>query len=88
MNQALRFNKNGTLQPFYRDKLFLSIYDSLKHRKTAQMDATALADTIIGKLHSNSQGAGIERDYVADVTYKTLKLFDQVAATHYKAFHP
>lgn len=76
------------LEPFQRDKLFMSIYDSLKHRKTAQEDATALTDTVISKLYLLMHEALIEKPSIAVVTTDVLKRFDKVAATYYLAFHP
>lgn len=38
------------LYPFSRDKLFLSLYQSLGHRKDALNSSTALTSTVIGRL--------------------------------------
>ena len=87
-SQALMLLESGRLEPFYRDKLFLSIHDSLKHRKTALSDATALTDTILGKLYKNSiKDAVINKKSLVETTANTLKHFDNAAFTHYKAFH-
>lgn len=74
-------------KPFLRDKLFLSIHDSLKHRKTALDDAIALTDTIVSKLVRNNQSAIIEKSQISQIVTPILKRFDKVAATHYQAFH-
>lgn len=76
------------LQPFSRDKLFLSVYDSLKHRKTAQKDATGLTDTIISTLYALMNNATLNKSNIVATTIKTLSRFDRAAATHYEAFHP
>jgi len=76
------------LQPFHRDKLFISIYNSLKHRKTALRDATELTDTIISKLYSYMKNAILDKESIIFVSLQTLKRFDKVAAIHYEAFHP
>jgi transcriptional regulator NrdR family protein len=80
---------NGALQPFSRDILFVSVLDSLRHRKSAIDDATALTDAILARLSDcmNTHGA-VVRDELAISTQKTLERFDPVAGTHYKAFHP
>lgn len=75
-------------QPFSRDNLFLSIYDSLKHRKTALGDATALTDTTWTKLVPVFVEGSIERQDIVDIVSSTLERFDHAAATHYQAFHP
>lgn len=86
--QALRVRKNSLYQPFSRDKLLLSIYDSLRHRKTAVEDATALAGTVLTKLYPLIQNATLERRQIVKITREVLGRFDKAAATHYEAFHP
>jgi len=75
--------------PFDRDLLFLSIYESCRHRLHAPADATALSGTIIAKLHRSQDEPGvIARDTIVIVASETLKAFDPVACVHYLAFHP
>ena len=74
-------------QPFSRDKLFLSIYESLKHRPTALSNATALTNTVIAKLLSNAQAGSLERADIINTTEQTLKHFDKPAAVYYAAYH-
>jgi len=76
------------LEAFKRDKLFASLHDSLRHRKTVLDDATALTDTIIYKLLPFMDEAILEKQTIISVTSDCLHRFDTVAATHYKAFHP
>lgn len=76
------------VEPFSRDKLLIDVYDSLRHRKTAISDATALTQTIWNRLQLKIKDASIARDDIAGVTYEVLQRFDKVAATHYQAFHP
>ena len=77
-----------TLQPFSRDKLYLSVNDSLKHRKTATDDATGLTDTIIGRLNAHVLSGSIKNIDIAQTALLTLRRFDKAAATHYQAYHP
>ena len=86
--QALRIHSKGQYKPFSRDTLLLSVYDSLRHRKTALEDATALTNTILGRLYTQVEQATLERDTVVEVTAAVLSRFDAAAATHYRAFHP
>ena len=74
--------------PFSRDKLFVSIYDSCKHRKDAQTSATLLTDTIIKQLHPLIDNASVSSSTIRDITLKTLGRFDTVAGVHYGAYHP
>jgi transcriptional regulator NrdR family protein len=79
--------KSGDLQPFLRDKLFLSLYKSCQHRKTASSDASALADTIIKKLVPQIKDGMIDRRLISQVAEVALNRFDKAASTHYQAFH-
>ena len=81
-------NDSGRLEPFQRDKLFLSIYASLKHRTTAQKDATALTDTVIGKLTAAAKDANLPRGRIVEATTEVLKRFDKAAYSSYVAYHP
>lgn len=83
----IRVAKQKRLEPFRRDKLLLSIHDSLKHRKTATDDATGLTDTIIARLYPLMTDSVIQTVDITVITTETLKRFDKVAATHYAAFH-
>lgn len=75
------------LQPFQRDKLFMSIHDSLKHRKTALSDATSLTDTVISKLYPLMRDAILDKSDIIKITIGILSRFDKAAATMYGAFH-
>lgn len=81
--------KSGKLQPFSRDILFVSVLDSLKHRKAAVSDATALTDASLAKLMvcMDSSGA-IDRDSLTFQVQLLLHRFDPAAGVQYAAFHP
>lgn len=87
-SQALSVQRNKSLEPFSRDQLFVSIYDSLKHRKSALSDATGLTTTVLSTIYPLTQNATIDRDAIVTVATTVLERFDRVAATHYNAFHP
>jgi len=87
-NQAIRFKHKSHLEPFSRDKLFLSLYEACRHRKTAISDATGLTDTILSKLWPRIEAASLTRDQVIATATEVLKRFDRAAATAYKAYHP
>lgn len=88
LSKSLVIKNKGNLQPFLRDTLFISIYESLKHRKSALRDATALTETIIGKLEHHIADGVINRDVLVQAAYLSLKRFDKAAAMHYQAYHP
>lgn len=76
------------LEPFQRDKLFMSIFDSLKHRKTALNDATGLTDTVITQLYSHMQDAVLDKHQIIHTVTAVLQRFDKPASISYSAFHP
>lgn len=76
------------IQPFSRDRLFTSVYDSLKHRPDALGDATALTLTIIGQLLPHVNKGRLDRDIITTVTNAVLERFDGAASTVYSAYHP
>jgi len=80
--------KLSVLEPFWRDKLLISVYDSLRHRKTAINDAEGLTGTIISRLYPHLKDAQIKQEDIIKTASLVLQRFDRVAATHYKAFHP
>lgn len=75
------------LEPFQRDKLFMSLIDSLTHRKTALTDATELTSTIIDQLLALHSGGVLQKTVIRDMTVAVLGRFDEVSAVHYRAHH-
>lgn len=84
---SLRVRRTTELVPFERDVLFLSLYDSLRHKTSAASDAAALTTTIITRLQPFITQATIDREHIVAVALEVLGYFDAAAATHYKAFH-
>lgn len=78
---------SGSLTPFSRDKLFLSLHRSLQHRKTAMGDSAALTDTVIRKIAGTVQEGVLEIDTILTATQVALNRFDKAASVHYQAFH-
>jgi transcriptional regulator NrdR family protein len=89
-NNLVVQGKSQKIAPLQRDKLFMSIYNACKHRPSAVSDATALTDTVLGKiLTSQDGGAGVVlRGTLTNITSSVLKKFDNAAYVHYVAFHP
>lgn len=76
------------LEAFCRDRLFLSVYRSVSHRKTALEDARGLTDTIIRQVLVHISTAIVPKKLISTTTAQCLKRFDRAAATHYTAHHP
>jgi transcriptional repressor NrdR len=79
----------SVLEPFQRDILFISVYESLRHRKTAVADAEALTATILRALPTCfNKDRSVERSKLVSLVATTLQRFDKAAAVQYQAFHP
>jgi transcriptional regulator NrdR family protein len=79
--------KNKRFKPFLRDKLYLSVFNNLGHRKTATIDAIAITVTVISKLGKKSKDGKLSKEDIIDTTYSTLARFDKPASVQYKAYH-
>ena len=82
--------QNSELQPFDRDRLFVSLYESLRHRgrSAASHDARALADTVTAHIIKTNIRGRVQARTIRDIALHTLQRFDKAAASHYAAFHP
>lgn len=79
--------KTGSHEPFSRDKLLLSLYRSLQHRKSALYDAGELTQTVMDRLRAGIADGRIDGRAIAETAQVALNRFDKVAGTHYIAFH-
>lgn len=80
--------RNGTIEPFIREKLLISILKSCQHRETALLDARGLLDTVLQKITASVAGdRPISLFLIATSTLETLQWFDKAASTHYEAYH-
>jgi len=86
--KSLQNAPRAELQAFERDKLFISLYESLRHRATAASDARGLCDTIIAHIIKKAADGKIDSRTIIGLALNTLHNFDAAAATHYAAFHP
>jgi transcriptional repressor NrdR len=84
---SLVVKRANAYEPFLRDKLLVSVYESLKHRKTALTDASALTDTIITTLMPKFASGQIDNQTITAVAKGVLSRFDDAAAVHYQAYH-
>lgn len=77
----------GHLEPFSRDRLFLSIYEAVRHRPTATADAGALTATIMAKLGAQVKDGVVAAAAIARTAQVALNRFDGAASVAYQAFH-
>ncbi len=87
LSGVLMVRSSGKLQPFNRDNLFLSIYESCRHRPNALSEAGPLTQTVINSLAARHSEGELERSKIVEATALVLKRFDKVAATLYVAYH-
>jgi transcriptional regulator NrdR family protein len=78
---------SAKIEPFSRDKLFISVYDSCRHRKNAVSDAGHLTDTIMNKIFVSIKGGAIQKGSIEKFVAATLKRFDKVAMVNYQAYY-
>jgi transcriptional regulator NrdR family protein len=78
----------SSLEAFSRDKLYLSIHESCKHRKNAINDASAITLNIIGRLSGFSATGEILRKELIGIVLQVLANFDPTAASVYTGLHP
>lgn len=79
---------DGALRPFNRDQLFISVYESCRHRPTATADATGLTETAVSQILSRPRTSVVEHKDIVEIVHRALQRFDKVAATVYAAYHP
>lgn len=79
--------QSGKLEAFSRDKLFLSLYQSLQHRKAPQKDATGLTNTVVSKLKPYIETGFVTSAQLKQVSQVALTRFDAAAGVSYAAFH-
>ncbi len=79
---------NGSIERFNRNNLLISVYKSCGHRNTPLEDAEALTNTIISRLlRAPSPNGLITSEAIITQCQDTLKNFDSVTATYYKAYY-
>lgn len=76
------------LEPFNRDRLFIAVYESCKHRADSLSVAGSLTQTITNFLLAGQQDGIISRAEIIERTHQVLNRFDPTAATVYAAYHP
>lgn len=89
LDRSLLFiDSNQKPHPFVQELLFLSLYNSLRHRNNALDEATHLCKSIIGRLLPLIVDGQLQRSDVIKTSCEVLKRFDGPAAVSYLAYHP
>ena len=87
LSTSLVVQKHGRLEPFNRDKLFVSLVQAVGHRKDPVEDAGGLCATILAKLLAGTDTASVTPHKIIEATLPVLKRFDKAAAVQYAAYH-
>lgn len=78
---------SGKFKPFSEDKLFISIYECLSHRKDSLAASKSLLNTILEKTVPAPESE-VTTEQIAKQAYTILKRYDKPSALIYKARHP
>lgn len=81
-----KVQSNEHLVDFRPEILLISLYESLKHRKTPELDASYVSETVIENLQNLKQ-ATIPKSEIANQSYIVLKNYDKLASDIYKTVH-
>ena len=72
------------LLTFRPESLLISLYEALKHKKTPDIDAQYICNTVIEKLQKSGQ-AELSTALIKKTAYDILRRYDKTAAAVYKA---
>lgn len=78
---------NENITPFIKEKLLISIDNSLGHRLDHISEAISLTNTVITKLQTNYKTPLLSKKDILATVEEVLKNFDNVAAVYYSAYH-
>ena len=83
MAQSYRVeDSDGQLAVFSRDKLYLSVYEALKHRDDAITSSTMLVETILATIQKHNRLL-LSRDELINTISAVVKRFDKTAYVRY-----
>lgn len=78
---------SGKFKAFSEDKLFISIYECLSHKKNSLRASKSLTNTVLGRILP-LKGGDLKTSALAEETYRVLRRYDKAAALIYKARYP
>ena len=77
----------GQIESFMPEKLFISLYATLKHRKDPISDARHISSTVTSKLIHEVTNGSIDKSTIRNICLVCLTRFDKLAAANYSAYH-
>ena len=84
---SLARNNSKHLEPFNRTKLYISIYQSLKHRNKALEEAEELTNTVIMKMSNKVRDGLVFIEDLKESVMEILNNFDNTSLVYYKAYY-
>lgn len=86
-NSILVIKRNKELQPFSRDKLFVSVLLATNHLKNNVADAGALTNTILRHiLNQTPRDPDITTSQIAKIVLSVLKKYDAASSIKYASY--
>jgi len=87
LEDALMVEKqNGTIEPFARDKLFLSIYKAVDHLRQPVISAGHLTNTVLRHLQKRPLLSPMPTKSISSAVSLVLKRYDAAASVRYLSF--
>ena len=80
-------HRNGQISPFMADKVFVSVFKSMTHRKDPTCDSRGITDTVIDRICNQQDNGIIKKESLRRVIADILQRFDDVAYVSYVAHH-
>lgn len=80
-------SKTNSLEPFHRNKLYISLYEALRHRNNPMNDAEEICNTIIEASRDKIRDGLLLLDDLQDIICTTLSNFDESGLVYYKAYY-
>lgn len=85
--RVLKKTHDGLLEPFNRNKLYISIYKSLGHRSRALDEAEEICNTVINGISKQVKDGLITENQLKELTKQCLGNFDLAALAYYCAYY-
>ena len=88
LDEALRVEKrNSGIEPFYRDKLYISIYKSIDHMPDPAVNASYLTNNVLRHMYKTKPfGPVVPSSTISKHAATTLKNFNAAASVRYLSF--
>jgi transcriptional regulator NrdR family protein len=83
---VFKIEKDGTLLDFSYETLLISLYEALRHKESAAVDAQYVCQTVVDSLQQQ-KNAVIPSSTIAHTACDILHRFDRLSGDIYKALH-